>query len=316
VAAISAATALAALGYASMALLERRLALVSERRTALEDHRGVQPPLEARRMRRVVHAHRLGPDDLVAEMDRKGVDLAVICPLGQDPDNEYIAESMQAHPPGWSGSCEANPRDPLAPDIIRHAVTTLGLKGYKLHPQMQGHTPSSHALMDPVMQACADLGIPVYAHCLDDMWVTPYQYEEMIRPFPSVPLILGHMGFMWLGEEAMLGGGAASMSSRNVIHVAFEPARCDLSALARSGCSWVLTGPTNDFDLQIEMTAALPARRKGSTWSPAAICALCEADVSDRSIHCAARLRGPRGIQRPIDRLARPAGADAVGDGR
>jgi len=70
----------------------------------------------------------LGPDDLVAEMDRKGVDLAVICPLGQDPDNEYIAESMQAASTRLVGFCEANPRDPLAPDIIRHAVTTLGLK--------------------------------------------------------------------------------------------------------------------------------------------------------------------------------------------
>jgi predicted TIM-barrel fold metal-dependent hydrolase len=196
----------------------------------------------------------LGPQDLVDELDRKGVDMAVVCPLGQDPDNAYIAEAVRAFPTRLVGFCEANPRDPEAPAIIRDAVASLGLKGYKLHPQMQGHTPSSHALMDPVMTVCTELGLPVYAHCLDDMWVTPYQYEEMIRPFPTVPLILGHMGFMWLGEEAML---VAERHPNVFLETSFTSLSNQRDAISRLGPERVLMGtdwPHNDFDLQMEVT--------------------------------------------------------------
>jgi predicted TIM-barrel fold metal-dependent hydrolase len=195
----------------------------------------------------------LGPAELVAELDNKGIDMAVVCPLGQDPDNAYIAESVQAYPTRLLGFCEANPRDPAAPEIIQNAVEVLGLKGYKLHPQMQGHTPSSHALMDPVMQTCADLGIPVYAHCLDDMWVTPFQYEEMIRPFSTVPLILGHMGFMWLSDEAML---VAERNPNVYLETSFTSLSNQRNAICRVGPERVLMGtdwPHNDYDLQMEM---------------------------------------------------------------
>jgi predicted TIM-barrel fold metal-dependent hydrolase len=195
----------------------------------------------------------LGPAELVAALDRAGVDMAVVCPLGQDPDNDTIAEAVRAYPTRLVGFCEANPRDARAPEIIQHAVQELGLKGYKLHPQMQGHPPSSHALMDPVLRVCAELRLPIYAHCLDDMWVTPFQYEEMIRPFDSVPLILGHMGFMWLAEEAML---VAERHPNVYLETSFTSLSTQRDAIERLGPERVLMGtdwPHNDYDLQMEM---------------------------------------------------------------
>lgn len=196
----------------------------------------------------------LGPQELVAAMDRHGVDIAVVCPLGQDIDNEYIAEAVQEYPTRLIGFCEANPRDPDAPKTIRRCFKEYGLKGYKLHPQMQGHPPSSHPLMDPVMSVCAELDIPVYAHCLDDMWVTPFQYEEMIRPFSTVKLILGHMGFMWLGPECIQ---VAQRHPNVYLETSFTSLAGQRDAIKALGPERVIMGtdwPHNDYDLQIEMT--------------------------------------------------------------
>jgi predicted TIM-barrel fold metal-dependent hydrolase len=195
----------------------------------------------------------LGPDEVVAEMDRHGVDMAVVCPLGQDIDNEYIAEAVQKFPDRLIGFCEANPRDPDAPRVIRKCVEEYGLKGFKLHPQMQGHSPSSHVMMDPLMEVCSEFGLPIYAHCLDDMWVTPFQYEEMIRPFPNVPLILGHMGFMWLRGDAML---VAQRHPNVYLETSFTSLGAQREVIRVLGPERVIMGtdwPHNDYDMQLVM---------------------------------------------------------------
>jgi predicted TIM-barrel fold metal-dependent hydrolase len=194
----------------------------------------------------------LAPERLVEEMDKHAIDKAVICPLGQDIDNDYIAESVQKFPDRLIGFLEANPRDPHAVKTIHRYAREYGMKGYKLHPSMMGHPVSSHPLMDPIFEACAEEGLIVYGHCMHDFWVTPLQYEEMARTFPSVSLILGHMGILWsVAEAAMVAKRNAnvyletSVVSLRSIRIGVEGAGADKVVM---GTDW----PANDFDLQIE----------------------------------------------------------------
>ncbi len=195
----------------------------------------------------------LTPEQFVAEMDRSSIDKAVICPLGQDIDNDYIVESVQKFPDRLIGFMEANPRDPRATQTIRHYAREYGLKGLKLHPTMMGHPVSSHPLMDPIFAACSENGLVVYGHCMHDFWVTPLQYEEMARTFPDVPLILGHMGILWSVAEAAM---VAKRNPNVYLETSVVPLRSIRLGVQEAGAGKVVMGtdwPANDFDLQMEM---------------------------------------------------------------
>ena len=195
----------------------------------------------------------LTPERFVEEMDRERIDKAVICPLGQDIDNDYIAESVQKFPDRLVGFLEANPRDPSAVRTIHHYAREYGMKGYKLHPTMMGHPVSSHPLMDPIFEACAEEGLVVYGHCMHDFWVTPLQYEEMARTFPTVPIILGHMGILWSVAEAAM---VAKRNPNVYLETSVVPLRSLRIGIQGAGADKVLMGtdwPAHDFDLQLAM---------------------------------------------------------------
>ncbi|HEV2356882.1 MAG TPA: amidohydrolase family protein [bacterium] len=189
----------------------------------------------------------------VAEMDRSGIDKAVVCPLGQDIDNEFIAAGIRQFPDRLIGFLEVNPRDADAADQMARLAHDHGFRGLKLHPTMMGHPVSSHPLMDPIFQACSDHGLAVYGHCMHDFWVTPLQYEEMARAFPDVPLILGHMGILWsVAEVAMV----AKRNPNVYLETSVVPLRSLRIGIQGAGAEKVVMGtdwPANDFDLQIEM---------------------------------------------------------------
>lgn len=204
----------------------------------------------------------LSPERFVQEMDRSKIDKAVVCPLGQDIDNEYIADGVRKFPDRLIGFMEVNPRDPDADQKIRHVAREHKLKGLKLHPTMMGHPVASHPLMDPVFQACSELGLVVYGHCMHDFWVTPLQYEEMARTFPDVPLILGHMGILWSVAEAAM---VAKRNPNVYLETSVVPLRSIRIGIQGAGAEKVVMGtdwPANDFDLQIEMIRRATASKR------------------------------------------------------
>ena len=195
----------------------------------------------------------LTPEQFVAEMDRTGIDMAVVCPLGQDLDNEYIGEAVRAYPNRLIGFLEVNPRDADAPAQMRALVERYHFSGLKLHPTLMGHPVSSHPLMDPIFKTCAELGLAVYGHSMHDFWNVPLQYEEMARSFPSVPVILGHMGMIWSVAEA---GMVARRNPNVYLETSFVSLRSLEIGIQLAGAEKVVMGtdwPGNHFDLQLEM---------------------------------------------------------------
>lgn len=198
----------------------------------------------------------------VAEMDRSHIDKAVVCPLGQDIDNQYIADGVRQFPDRLIGFMEVNPRDADAARQIAGLARENGFKGLKLHPTMMGHPVSSHPLMDPIFKACSEFGLVVYGHCMHDFWVTPLQYEEMARTFPDVPIILGHMGILWSVAEAAM---VAKRNPNVYLETSVVPLRSLRIGIQGAGAEKVVMGtdwPANDFDLQMEMIRRATASKE------------------------------------------------------
>lgn len=157
-------------------------------------------------------------DDLVAEMDRSGVDRAVVCGFGWREmdlcrrDNDYVIESVARYPERLIGLAIANPL--AGAEAVReiercaeHGVRGVG----ELMPDGQGYRLDDERVMAPVVEALQAHDLLLLAHCSEPVGhaypgkgtVTPDQVIRFARRFPEVTLVCAHWGGGTLFYELM-----------------------------------------------------------------------------------------------------------------
>lgn len=142
-------------------------------------------------------------EDMLARMDRNGVDKAVVCsviaPLwGKDAfirGNDLTIEAVKKYPDRFLGLCVVNPKDGAFAEEEARRGLAAGLKGLKLHPILHGYYPIDGPLMDPLMSIAAHAGVPVVTHSdYSSRCCTPYQVARLAARFPQVTVVLLHLG--------------------------------------------------------------------------------------------------------------------------
>jgi len=140
-------------------------------------------------------------DELLSNMNRNSIEKAVICSFGRGltvdviNGNNEIAAAVKKYPDRFVGFAGANPwSEEAAVEELERAVKTLGLKGLKLHPDLQGF-PASDELVLPLVEKSAELEIPVYVHSGTSIYSQPMEIGEMARSCPEATIIMGHMGY-------------------------------------------------------------------------------------------------------------------------
>jgi len=151
-----------------------------------------------------------GAGSLVESMDRYGVDHSVVFTLdgffgNTKHHNDELARFVGEHPGRLTAFASVYPRAADAADEVRRAVTALGMKGLKLHPWVQGISPLED-YMDPIAEACAELGVPMIFHDGTPPYCTPLQFALLAERHPDVTVILGHSGLLDLWPEALAAG--------------------------------------------------------------------------------------------------------------
>jgi uncharacterized protein len=151
-------------------------------------------------------------EQLVARLDSAGVDKAVTFPFPEGngvtgdvrANNDVVTQAVKAYPDRLIPFCIVNPwHGALAVEELRHCVEDLGFKGVKLHPTLHGYRLADHALVDPLFAAARDLGIVITSHGAGDLLNNPAEFAEMARAFPTVPLLMVHMGVFWSTDHAV-----------------------------------------------------------------------------------------------------------------
>lgn len=143
---------------------------------------------------------------LLKTMETSGVSKSLICSAALTPDrvatiNNFIAATVQAHPDKLMGLMTLHPdmEDPKA-EVER--AMQMGLKGVKLHPDMQ-----KFALDDPIcdqMYAACEGVCPMLLHTGDKRYrySNPDMIPRVLEKFPNLTLICAHMGGYSEWEEA------------------------------------------------------------------------------------------------------------------
>ncbi|HLH21352.1 MAG TPA: amidohydrolase family protein [Chloroflexota bacterium] len=232
------------------------------------------------------HTHigrRLGPlghgvasflgEDLVRDLDEVGLDRAVAFPLGApytdySESNRIMAEEVAKFPDRIIGFCRINPN--FGPEAsaaaLEHCLGTLGLRGIKLHPEIEFFDPNDESLLEPVYEAARRYGVPLIFHTGMSSKAAPAVIAELAARYPDVPVILGHMGVSEYVKQAV----AMARQHENVYLetsvVGWMP--LILEAIGRVGTSKLLYGsdhPYNPLPMEVEKMAKHVARAAALT---------------------------------------------------
>ncbi|WP_119154873.1 amidohydrolase family protein [Caldimonas tepidiphila] len=168
------------------------------------------------------HLHTTGrerADEVLHAFDEAGVDIGVLLapflsegyslddPASLRRANEHLARLVQGHADRLVGFAVVDPRDPGAPQELRRAVETLGLRGCKMVPT--GWYPYDDAVQ-PVFATARELGIPLLFHSgifidgRSGRFCRP-TFFEALRAHPGLKVTLAHLGWPWTDEAIAVG---------------------------------------------------------------------------------------------------------------
>ncbi len=142
-------------------------------------------------------------EDLVARMDRTGVDVSVVChlisPLSEEahirPANDLVLKAVRRFPDRLVGVCVVNPKWGRAAVEEARRCLADGMRGIKVHPILHGNYHIDGAVMDPIMGVAADAGVPVITHSdFGSRCCTPYQVARLAVRFSAVRIVMLHLG--------------------------------------------------------------------------------------------------------------------------
>jgi predicted TIM-barrel fold metal-dependent hydrolase len=109
------------------------------------------------------------------------------------PDNAYVRDVVESIPEAY-GLVWGNPRVPGYVEEVERYLDHPKFLGLKLHPLIDGYHPNDPTV-HPLMDLLAERGgLPVLVHSGHPIFTLPWSIEELAVAYPSVKVILGHMG--------------------------------------------------------------------------------------------------------------------------
>ena len=147
--------------------------------------------------------------DIVADLDRLGVELGVITgrdcetTYGFPANNKSVLEFCRAYPQKFIGFWGIDPHKKMAAvREIEHVVKDYGMKGIAIDPYL-ARMPASEARFYPLYSKCCELGVPAFITMAPPPQVPgaileyadQRDVDKVARDFPELTLIMSHGGY-------------------------------------------------------------------------------------------------------------------------
>ena len=149
-------------------------------------------------------------DDIIDEMDRNGIDKAVIHAEFEHGEyrnlNTRVANLVDEYPDRFVGFASVDPRDGM--DAVREVdrcMTDLGLSGLNLQPFVYELDPTDPQYY-PLYAKCVEHDVPVGLHTGINYTTKsfdvgrPISHEQILCDFPDLSVIALHAGWPWIAE--------------------------------------------------------------------------------------------------------------------
>ena len=132
--------------------------------------------------------------ELIAEMEKAGVDKAVVVPLG--PQDHYLSELIRAFPGKFAGVGVYDPDASDQAENLDRRMEESGIQGIRVgfvDPQTEPDDDPEQYAMFPLFEAMAERGLKVW------FYAEPPQvelFDRVLKRLPGLVAIFNHCGFM------------------------------------------------------------------------------------------------------------------------
>jgi predicted TIM-barrel fold metal-dependent hydrolase len=148
-------------------------------------------------------------DDLIASMDKDGVDISVIVNYGWVTHdlcvevNDYILESIARYPKRLIGFCAVQPQSCEAAIAEIERCAKGGVKGVgEMRPDLQLFDMMDKEVIDPFVEVMMKYNLIMLTHTSEPVGhiypgkgsVTPDMLYPFITSFPDLPIVCAHWG--------------------------------------------------------------------------------------------------------------------------
>ena len=146
------------------------------------------------------------PDTLLREDRMGGIDLSLVCSVATTPRqvssiNRYLASVAAEYPGQIEAIGTLHPESEDQSADVEEAVS-LGLRGVKLHPDIQGFRLDDERCME--IFALCEGRLPVLLHTGDKRYdySNPNRLTTVLRAFPRLQVVGAHFGCYTVWEQA------------------------------------------------------------------------------------------------------------------
>lgn len=124
--------------------------------------------------------------------------------------NDFVADIVKAFPDRFVGFASVDPHKPDAVEELDRAVTELGMRGLKLHPQVQRFYPNDPQ-WEPLWNKCEEHKLPIVAHVgqtglgagvrggsgIAFDYGRPMLMDMVAANHPELTVVMAHFGYPW-----------------------------------------------------------------------------------------------------------------------
>ncbi|MBA7615728.1 hypothetical protein ES703_23013 [subsurface metagenome] len=148
-------------------------------------------------------------NELIASMDKAGVDISVIVNIGWTTHelcvetNDYILESIARYPKRLVGFCAVQPNSYEAAIAEIERCAKAGIRGVgEMRPDIQLFDPGDEAVMNPLVEVMTKHKLMLLTHASEPVGheypgkggITPEMLYPLITSFPDLTVVCAHWG--------------------------------------------------------------------------------------------------------------------------
>ena len=125
--------------------------------------------------------------------------------------NDAVADYVRRHAPKLIGFAGLDPTEDACLEELERARSELNLKGVTVSPPLQDYHPTDTRAMR-FFEECARLKMPVlfeqnhHSPSARLAFARPVLLDEIAREFPSLRIVIAHMGYPWIDETVVMLG--------------------------------------------------------------------------------------------------------------
>jgi len=145
----------------------------------------------------IYHLPDASTDDMVAEMDRHGIDLAVTFPFSAitsdfKAGNDVVADGIERHPDRLVGFACVNPHYHTEMSVELQRCKKMGMRGIKLIADYQNY-PREGSQLFPAYEFAHENHWPMLNHC----WGSPEFLDKLATTYNKACFIIGHYDLIY-----------------------------------------------------------------------------------------------------------------------